>query len=235
MKKSIKAFNISATDNFATVNYIPPKVCPTCGVSTNNDEIIAAYVLPDRVEVGIMALICYCSVCNSFYFVIYYIRSLNQGHQYNTIGDLPNFIYPNRRPRQNFSENIENVSKRFIEIYKQASIAESENLAEICGMGYRKALEFLIKDYAILKNPDLKSTIKSLPLSKVINTYVESSHIKTLALASAWIGNDETHYVRKHEDYGTEELKAFINATVSFIDSEVNYFKAKLLTERKSN
>lgn len=233
MKKSIKAFNISATDKYVTVNYTPPKVCPACGVSTNNDEIIAIYVLPDRVELGIMALICYCSVCDSFYFVVYYIHSLNQGHQYNTIAENHNFIYPNRRLRQDFSENIERVSKRFIEIYKQASIAESENLVEICGMGYRKALEFLIKDYVIFKNPNLESIIKSLPLSKVIDAYVDSSHIKTLALASAWIGNDETHYVRKHEDFGVDELKAFISATVSFIDSEINYFKAKLLTERK--
>ena len=66
-------------------------------------------------------------------------------------------------------------------------------------------------------------------LSPCINTYIDNPRIKTLATASAWIGNDETHYVRKHEDYNLEHLKIFISATVSFINSELSYLKAEQL------
>ena len=107
--------------------------------------------------------------------------------------------------------------------------AENMGLSEICGLGYRKALEFLIKDYGILFHPDDEEKIKNMALSPCINTYIDNPRIKTLATASAWIGNDETHYVRKHEDYNLEHLKIFISATVSFINSELSYLKAEQL------
>ena len=56
--------------------------------------------------------------------------------------------------------------------------------------------------------------------------------IKTLATASAWLGNDETHYCRKHKDYNIDHLKAFINAIVSYIDSELNVEIAEHLIDQ---
>ena len=106
----------------------------------------------------------------------------------------------------------------FVQIYSEAHTAEESNLKEIRGMGYRKALEFLIKDYAIKLHPDDEETIKSTPLAKCIDSYIDNSRIKSLAKASAWLGNDETHYVRKHDDYDLESLKAFLKAAESFID-----------------
>ncbi len=40
---------------------------------------------------------------------------------------------------------------------------------------------------------------------------------KTLATQSAWIGNDETHYIRKQEDRDVQDIKSFIQAIVYFI------------------
>jgi hypothetical protein len=37
----------------------------------------------------------------------------------------------------------------FLEIYRHAAFAEGDALDQICGPGYRKALEFLIKDYIV--------------------------------------------------------------------------------------
>ena len=50
-----------------------------------------------------------------------------------------------------FSEIIKTISPQFSIIYNQAYFAEQNNLNQITGVGYRKALEFLIKDYAIKK------------------------------------------------------------------------------------
>ena len=58
-----------------------------------------------------------------------------------------------------------------------------------------------------------------------INEYIHDERLKTLAKASAWIGNDETHYMKKHS-HGTEKLKAFIHAFVTFIDSDLAYEEA---------
>lgn len=51
-----------------------------------------------------------------------------------------------------FDKKIDEISPKFNEIYKQALAAEVSNLNEIAGLGYRKSLEFLIKDIAIQKN-----------------------------------------------------------------------------------
>lgn len=63
-------------------------------------------------------------------------------------------------------------------------------------------------------------SIKSLMLSPCINKYIDNPKIKTLATASTWLGNDETHYVRKHEDYNIEHLKVFISSVAAFIESD---------------
>ena len=50
--------------------------------------------------------------------------------------------------------------------------------------------------------------------------------------ASAWIGNDETHYQRKHENYDINHLKSFIHATVSTIDSDLEVINAQQLLNK---
>ena len=80
----------------------------------------------------------------------------------------------------------------------------------------------------IIKLPDKCPCcgIESASLSACISTYINNEKIKTLARASAWIGNDETHYVRKHQNYNVQDLKRFINTVVAFIEYEHNYTEA---------
>lgn len=55
-------------------------------------------------------------------------------------------ILPTALPlKRTFSNIISELSPNFCEIYNQAYIAEQTNLMQICGTGYRKSLEFLIK------------------------------------------------------------------------------------------
>lgn len=96
-------------------------------------------------------------------------------------------------------------------------------------MGYRKALEFLVKDYSISLHPDSAEEIKSAPLGECIKLYIDNARIEKLAKASTWLGNDETHYIRKHEEYSVENLKAFIRALTSFIASDLAVADAESL------
>ncbi len=119
-----------------------------------------------------------------------------------------------------FSEKIKEISPSFNTIYNQAYAAEQQNLTEICGVGYRKALEFLIKDYAILNNAADKEKIEKIFLGNVIETFVNDSRVKSVAKRAAWLGNDETHYVRKWEGKNLEDLKKLIELTVHWIEME---------------
>ena len=103
-------------------------------------------------------------------------------------------------------------------IYNQAFAAEQQNLTEICGVGYRKALEFLIKDFAIKNTPDKKEEIEKKLLGKCIADYIDDNRIKSVAKRAVWLGNDETHYVRKWEGKNLSDMKKLIDLTQHWIE-----------------
>jgi hypothetical protein len=58
-------------------------------------------------------------------------------------------IYLNTRPvgplPLTFTESVKEISKSYCDIYEEAHKAEEFGLTQVCGVGYRKALEFLLK------------------------------------------------------------------------------------------
>lgn len=163
-----------------------------------------------------------CPACSKGFITHYNYtneRKIKNNISYNML-KLVN-SYPKVPELHQFDENIKKLSSNFCEIFNQAYVAEQMNLNEIAGIGYRKALEFLIKDYCIDKNKEQEENIKKEPLSQVITNYILSDKIRNLAKASIWIGNDETHYVRKYEDKDIKDLKRFISATVAYITYEL--------------
>lgn len=106
-------------------------------------------------------------------------------------------------------------------------------LTEISGMGYRKALEFLIKDYAILRWPDDAEVIRKMTLGNCINEKIGYDRLKTLAQRAVWLGNDFTHYERRFEDFEIEDLKRFIDAALFWIEAELTTDEAEQLDSRR--
>jgi len=126
------------------------------------------------------------------------------------------------QPRhENFPTEIESLSSAFIKIYNEAFTAEQLDLLEISGVGYRKALEFLIKDYLVAKEPAKTDQIKSMFLGKCINDFVTDIKIKDCAKRAVWLGNDQTHYIKKWEDKDLLDLKKLIRLTVIWVESEI--------------
>ena len=121
-------------------------------------------------------------------------------------------------------DNIVELSPRFCTIYKQASFSESYGLSEICGMGYRKALEFLVKDFLISRSEGLgvtKEDIIQTFLGNCIKKWVEDPPTKSAAELTAWLGNDEAHYYRKWEDKDLTDLKRLLGLTINAINSQL--------------
>ena len=146
--------------------------------------------------------------------------------QFSTVGvRKPVFtkILPTALPeKRTFSNIISELSPNFCEIYNQAYIAEQTNLMQICGTGYRKSLEFLIKDYLISTLPeDQHEAIKNKFLNNCIRDNISNINIKTVASRAVWLGNDETHYTRKWEDKDINDLKSIIELTPHWIESEI--------------
>ena len=99
--------------------------------------------------------------------------------------------------------------------------AEAYGLTEVCGAGYRKALEFLVKDYLIQVSPQDASDIKKEFLGTCIKARVQDVKVKQCAELAAWLGNDETHYERRWVGKDLGDLKLLIDLTVHWVSSEL--------------
>lgn len=115
-----------------------------------------------------------------------------------------------------FPEEIYDKFLRFTVIYNQSEKAEHYGCKDIAGAGYRKAAEILVRDFACLIHPSEKEKICKTNSAKnvVLNFLKEYLVMARLAEASFELGNDETHYTKKYEDKGLDDLKQFIGATV---------------------
>lgn len=204
-----------------------PSKCPHCGRTMSPLHVgqSTSSETASISEKGRFSVIFRCSFEDCLkYFVIEYIND-----NYENASTV-NYTY--RPPiKVKLPENIEKVSPVFVEIYSQATVAESEALNQIAGVGYRKAAEFLIKDYAISKNKDDEGKIKAIMLGQVIATYLNDfPKIQALAKSVAWIGNDETHYVRRHDDKDIDDLKKFILSAAQFIAADYDADEALAFT-----
>ena len=128
-------------------------------------------------------------------------------------------IAPKTAKKEQFSESVTGLSPNFVEIYNQSLAAEAAELNQLNGIGLRKALEFLIKDYSVYKNPEKEKEIKETALGQCIKNYIDDSNVKACAQRAVWLGNDETHYVRKWEDKDINDLKTLIRLTVNWIEN----------------
>lgn len=149
-------------------------------------------------------------------FIAEYVTSFHMRQDY--------FHYRGSAPfspvETDFDKHIFAISPQFCTIFNESQNAEHQGWKLIAGPGYRKALEFLVKDYLCHLIPNKADEIKQLQLGPCIETYVDNDKIKQMAKRAAWLGNDETHYVRKWEDKDLEDLKKTLELTVHWISME---------------
>lgn len=153
--------------------------------------------------------------CRRFYLA-YYEKAGRMGDMFF----LRNTHAPHYWKPVEFSEEINKTSPRFSTIFNQAYVAEGMGLDEVCGGGYRKALEFLVKDYLISVSPDKRDEVVDLKLGRAIKM-VEDARIQACASRAAWLGNDELHYERKWDDKDIQNLKELIKLTTYWVESEI--------------
>ncbi len=196
-----------------------PDACPMCHHS-GNMEIITSHFNVDGGSIEYrskelqVVLQCPRNSCKAYSIAYYRPNSTN----YNA------FYFKNIRPTNyaavEFPDKISQISEEFVEIYNQANKAESLGLSKIAGVGYRKALEFLIKDYLIYLKPDDEDQIKKKFLGKCIAEDVGNQNIKDVCSRAVWLGNDR-RICRIWEAKDVSDLKAVILLAVHWIESEL--------------
>lgn len=193
-----------------------PAICPRCH-NAIAENILNASRFFDTTDTPRLSVLYQCNNCFMPFISIYVeIENSSSSRRYELID-----VGPRNIKRHVFDESILSISPRFAEIYNQAYEAEQRNLAEVCGLAYGKALEFLVKDYAISKNESEQDSIANMPLAKCIEKYIEHPKVKTLATRCAWLRNDQAHYVVKHEALSLDDLKNLLNAVQYWIQADL--------------
>lgn len=193
-----------------------PDECPLCHFSIKPVKLhVHPYYRESDRYISCLYL---CNRCNRPFVALFECTNRTVKFEENNYlrADLE-YLGPKHFLAKTFDQQISDLSPQFVKIFNQAAAAESQELDEIAGIGYRKAIEFLVKDFAIHLHPEDPDAIKRKPLARCIEEYIDNPQIKLLASRAVWIGNDETHYIRKQEDRDIEDMKKFINAMVYFV------------------
>ena len=194
--------------------------CPMCHVS-GHPHFEGGYMVKNyEATSGVhLFVILYCTVCKQHFIVKY--SGVSGGYKFE-------YALPSNTKPLIFDNFINNISPQFSNIYNQAKQAEDLGLNELVGIGYRKSLEYLVKDYLIQVQGEDEHTIKSSLLGTCINK-ISDTKIQTLARDATWLGNDETHYEKRHPEYDITYIKLFIKTLVQFIVGENAFKEAQTL------
>lgn len=200
-----------------TINDInKPQICPRCSYAITPVKLAVCAMSDSYVT------ICYlCNACARPFFTEYQMYKKNDSLYASDILKS----YPKEFQPTEFDDSIKTVSPGFIEIFNQAKVAETHDLDQISGVGYRKSLEFLVKDYAIYLNSEdekSKEKIRNMSLVQCIESYIVHPRIGEITKRAAWLGNDETHYVKKYTDENIETLKSLIKLSVNWITMDLD-------------
>ena len=204
--------------------YIPKK-CPYCNYSGIQTQLSKTEFFHSHGNEQVEVIVSKCEVC---------LRATAYNVCFSTGGSYlrTELVNPISSPENmTFPKSIEDMSPSFIKTYSQASTAEEIGLSQIAGMGYRKALEYLVTDFVLTNKLVTKDESVKLPLSKLIKKLPEES-IRELALASAWIGNDETHYYRQNPEFQVADIKEWIRAMINYIEMKASIKRAHNLVNK---
>ncbi len=200
--------------------------CPFCQTLMVPEEVEERSVYSIDGETEDRYKVLQCVVCSKLYFAVF---DENNSSEIN-----PNELYPSNLAGQHIKidDKIRELSPRFFTIYNQSEVARQNNLNELVGSGLRKALEFLIKDYAILNNPSQKEDIEKDTLSNVINNRIANADIKDLANRVNWLGSDHTHYLSVYPEYNVDDLSFCISVVMEEVRHDLNKRQIREIDKR---
>lgn len=209
-----------------------PDKCPICqcGIDMSAQSYLNWHDIHDDSKTFNIISIYSCPHCHNGFVIIHHMRM-----QKNGCVEKSQSAYPIAAANLQIDEDIRQISPDFYNIYNQCLSAKNYGLDQIYGMGFRKALEKLVTDFAINRNPDDKDKILKMSLHTRIENYFKESDAKTVLMACKWLGNNETHYENCNDDEDLQLFEDLIEDTLYYIHREIRHQKAEQINNTKGN
>lgn len=213
MSMDVEAHNLAGSAQSVRLD-TNPDACPVCHRSIH-PRLITIAIQPENERCQAIFR-CTHRGCQSLFIADYrLVGPMNIGR--------PSFLLTSVAPRTakpiDSPQTVRELSPTFALISEQVESAEAAQLDQLVGIGLRKALEFLMKDFAVSQHPEKEDAIRKSLLASCIGEYVTDANVKECAKRAAWLGNDETHYTRKWESKDVKDLRTLVRLTVNWIDN----------------
>ena len=209
-----------------TISIVNPNICPHCHIVNTPREVWQVETKDtDNTPTLITAWLCSNQLCKKIFIANYKAdgQSAKFNRFLNGLPKGPEWPKPIIDLKSGNSKTEQIVQTRFIKTYLQSLVAENSGLDELAGMGFRKSIEYLVKDWAIQNKPEDKEKIENSWLGSVIKNYY-SGDLKEILERATWLGNDQAHYNRIFEEYDIDVLKVLIALIMVELDRQ---FKMK--------
>lgn len=226
---------IQFTNTREKIKFCIQELCPHCGKNMSprihygmsQSTFVSLNYFNEQISEDDAVIMFSCVLCDKYFVRMF---NLNTSDVYGYPSEIG--LTYNPPIKANIPNEIKDISNKFSDIYMQALKAKKAGLDQIYGMGLRKALEFLAKDFAIHLEPEKKEEITKNQLGYVIkNFFKDYPNIIKLFQAASWIGNDEVHYDRKIPNEDAETIFKFISVIMMQVSSQLIYEKAAKLVD----
>ncbi len=189
-----------------------PTLCPRCGICQDAKKVDRCLFPEDE---GIQFGVIYyeCTDCHKRYITVYEINFINKLAKYIACFPTEGVFYEN--------SILLDVSPKFVDAYSQALKCELRGDIELAAVGFRHAIECLIKDFAIKELGIPREEVVKKSLCDAISVYLGEHDLVAIADVVRILGNDYAHYERKYPECDFQQLKQYVEIFVHLVESRV--------------
>lgn len=188
--------------------YQKPAQCPYCGLGCDplilNHNLVSPFTSRPP---HFVFLVLQCTACKKLFTATYMVENAHSSLCCMTPEHSDVFS----------DEQLENLSPRFIEMYNQALRAKDNGDLNLAAIGYRTALEILVKDYAINELHEPREKVVNKKLFPAISEYLPANTLIKAADVIRILGNDHTHYERKYPEFDFKLLQEYMDIFINLV------------------
>ena len=194
------------SDSVYAFPFKTPQICPICGMSQGG--IYKEGQFYNAIGMAYWFATFECTECHKIYGLVFNVYKTGKRAEFKT-------FHPTVEPTYT-DDVLGGCSPRFVKMYRQALMSEYHGHYDVAAIGYRAALEILIKDYAVNELSATLDEVQKLNLAKAIKKYLGSDEASAADVVRL-LGNDYAHYLQGYPDIEFSVLKEYMDIFISQI------------------